>query len=66
MPPEILIAVLAAVAVLPITFGVAARPSEDAVQALGFGGGDGEDHRCEEIIVIPVKTGIQASHWRAP
>ena len=33
MPPEILIAVLAAVAVLLITFGVAARPSEDAVQA---------------------------------
>jgi tight adherence protein C len=33
MPPEIIIAVLAAVAVLLITFGVAARPSEDAVQA---------------------------------
>ena len=33
MPPEILIAVLAAVAVLLITYGVAARPSEDAVQA---------------------------------
>jgi tight adherence protein C len=33
MSPEILIAVLAAVAVLLITFGVAARPSEDAVQA---------------------------------
>lgn len=33
MAPEILIAVLAAVAVLLITFGVAARPSEDAVQA---------------------------------
>jgi tight adherence protein C len=31
--PTILIAVLAAVAVLLITFGVAARPSEDAVQA---------------------------------
>ncbi|MGH2445259.1 MAG: type II secretion system F family protein [Candidatus Limnocylindria bacterium] len=31
--PTILIAILAAVAVLLITFGVAARPSEDAVQA---------------------------------
>jgi tight adherence protein C len=31
--PEILIAVLAAGAVLLITFGIAARPSEDAVQA---------------------------------
>ena len=33
MPPEILIAILAAGAVLLITYGVAARPSEDAVQA---------------------------------
>jgi tight adherence protein C len=33
MPPEILIAVLGASAVLLITFGVAARPKEDAVQA---------------------------------
>ena len=33
MSPEILIAILAAAAVLLITFGVAARPSEDAVQA---------------------------------
>jgi tight adherence protein C len=33
MPPEILIAVLAAGAVLLITYGIAARPSEDAVQA---------------------------------
>lgn len=33
MTPEILIAVLAAGAVLLITFGIAARPSEDAVQA---------------------------------
>jgi tight adherence protein C len=33
MSPEILIAVLAAAAVLLITYGVAARPSEDAVQA---------------------------------
>ncbi len=33
MTPEILIAVLAAGAVLLITFGVAARPAEDAVQA---------------------------------
>ena len=33
MSPEILVAVLAAAAVLLITYGVAARPSEDAVQA---------------------------------
>ena len=33
MTPEILIALLAAAAVLLITYGVAARPSEDAVQA---------------------------------
>jgi tight adherence protein C len=33
MSPEIIIAVLAAGAVLLITYGVAARPSEDAVQA---------------------------------
>jgi len=33
MTPEILIAIMAAVAVLLVTFGVAARPSEDAVQA---------------------------------
>ena len=33
MSPEILIAVLAAAAVLLITYGVAARPTEDAVQA---------------------------------
>lgn len=33
MSPEIIIALLAAVAVLLVTFGVAARPSEDAVQA---------------------------------
>ena len=33
MSPEILIAILAAGAVLLITYGVAARPSEDAVQA---------------------------------
>src|SRR5687768_15878900 len=33
MSPELLIALLAAGAVLLITFGVAARPSEDAVQA---------------------------------
>jgi tight adherence protein C len=32
MPPEILIAILAAAAVLLITYGVAARPAEDAVQ----------------------------------
>jgi tight adherence protein C len=33
MSPEVLIAILAAGAVLLITYGVAARPSEDAVQA---------------------------------
>lgn len=33
MTPEIIIAILAASAVLLITYGVAARPSEDAVQA---------------------------------
>ena len=33
MSPEILIAILAASAVLLITYGIAARPSEDAVQA---------------------------------
>jgi tight adherence protein C len=33
MSPEILIAILAAAAVLLITYGLAARPSEDAVQA---------------------------------
>jgi tight adherence protein C len=33
MQPEILIAILAAAAVLLITYGIAARPSEDAVQA---------------------------------
>ena len=33
MSPEILIAILAAAAVLLITYGIAARPSEDAVQA---------------------------------
>ena len=32
MTPELLIAIIAAVAVLLITYGVAARPSEDAVQ----------------------------------
>ena len=33
MTPEIIIAVLAAAAVLLVTYGIAARPSEDAVQA---------------------------------
>ena len=33
MTPEIIVAVLAAAAVLLITYGIAARPSEDAVQA---------------------------------
>ena len=42
MQPEILIAVLAAVAVLLITFGVAARPQKDAVQA-----------RLEQLVVQP-------------
>ena len=42
MSPEILIAVLAAAAVLLITFGVAARPSEDAVQA-----------RLSQLVVTP-------------
>jgi len=40
--PIILIAILAAVAVLLITFGVAARPSEDAVQA-----------RLSQLVVAP-------------
>jgi tight adherence protein C len=42
MTPEILIAVLAAGAVLLITYGVAARPSEDAVQA-----------RLSQLVVAP-------------
>ena len=42
MSPEILIAVLAAAAVLLITYGVAARPSEDAVQA-----------RLSQLVVAP-------------
>jgi tight adherence protein C len=33
IPPEILIAIIAALAVLLITYGIASRPSEDAVQA---------------------------------
>jgi tight adherence protein C len=33
IPPEILIAAIAALAVLLITYGIASRPSEDAVQA---------------------------------
>ena len=33
MSPELLIAIIAAVAVLLVTYGFAARPSEDAVQA---------------------------------
>ncbi|MDQ3689011.1 MAG: type II secretion system F family protein [Chloroflexota bacterium] len=33
MTPEIIIAILAATAVLLVTYGIAARPSEDAVQA---------------------------------
>jgi len=42
MSPELLIAVLAASAVLLITYGVAARPSEDAVQA-----------RLSQLVVAP-------------
>ena len=42
MPPQLLIAILAAVAVLLITYGVAARPSKDAVQA-----------RLEQLVVQP-------------
>jgi tight adherence protein C len=42
MQPEILIAILAAVAVLLITYGVAARPAKDAVQA-----------RLEQLVVQP-------------
>jgi tight adherence protein C len=42
MTPEILIAALAAGAVLLITYGVAARPSEDAVQA-----------RLSQLVVAP-------------
>ncbi|MBA2632402.1 MAG: type II secretion system F family protein [Chloroflexi bacterium] len=42
MSPEILIAVLAAGAVLLITYGVAARPAEDAVQA-----------RLSQLVVAP-------------
>ena len=42
MPPQILIAVLAAVAVLLITYGIAARPSKDAVQT-----------RLEQLVVQP-------------
>ena len=42
MTPEVLIAVLAAAAVLLITYGVAARPSEDAVQA-----------RLSQLVVAP-------------
>lgn len=42
MQPEIIIAVLAAAAVLLITYGVAARPGKDAVQA-----------RLEQLVVQP-------------
>ncbi|HEX5039370.1 MAG TPA: type II secretion system F family protein, partial [Candidatus Limnocylindria bacterium] len=42
MDPTILIAILAAVAVLLITYGIAARPSEDAVQA-----------RLSQLVVTP-------------
>ena len=42
MSPEILIAILAAAAVLLVTYGLAARPSEDAVQA-----------RLSQLVVTP-------------
>jgi tight adherence protein C len=42
MQPEILIAILAAAAVLLITYGVAARPGKDAVQA-----------RLEQLVIQP-------------
>jgi tight adherence protein C len=42
MSPQVLIAILAAVAVLLVTYGVAARPSKDAVQA-----------RLEQLVVQP-------------
>src|SRR6187401_2727331 len=42
MDPTILIAILAAAAVLLITYGIAARPSEDAVQA-----------RLSQLVVTP-------------
>ncbi len=42
MAPEIIIAILAAAAVLLVTYGIAARPSEDAVQA-----------RLSQLVVAP-------------
>ena len=42
MAPEIIIAILAAAAVLLVTYGLAARPSEDAVQA-----------RLSQLVVAP-------------
>ncbi len=42
MTPEIIVAVLAAVAVLLVTYGVAARPTEDAVQ-----------QRLSQLVVAP-------------
>jgi len=42
MAPELIVAVLAAVAVLVITYGVAARPTEDAVQ-----------QRLSQLVVAP-------------
>lgn len=42
MPPQILIAILAALAVLLVTYGIAARPAKDAVQA-----------RLEQLVVQP-------------
>ncbi|HEX6139529.1 MAG TPA: type II secretion system F family protein [Candidatus Limnocylindria bacterium] len=42
MPTEVLIAILAAAAVLLITYGIAARPAQDAVQA-----------RLEQLVVQP-------------
>ena len=42
MPPQILIAIIAALAVLLVTYGIAARPGKDAVQA-----------RLEQLVVQP-------------
>ena len=53
MTPELLIAVLAAGAVLLITFGVAARPTEDAVQA-----------RLSQLVVQP--QSLEAMEMQRP
>ena len=53
MSPELLIALLAAAAVLLITFGVAARPTEDAVQA-----------RLSQLVVQP--QSLEAMEMQRP